>query len=221
MTIEGADLTFCDQLRQAAMNTIDINHNNRLENELNFIIEIDKTKNILRKTKLFDGSRFENDAEHSWTICVMALLLQKYSNFTVDIEKVIKMLLIHDIVEIDTGDTLVYSSAREGVKNDEKKAAERIFGLLDEDQKEYFIELWIEFEAKETNEAKFAAVFDRLEPLIQNYITEGYAWKNHNITYDMIIEKNKHIENGSKEIWEFVLKLLEKALSKGYIKTGM
>jgi putative hydrolase of HD superfamily len=199
------------------MNIIDIEYNKRLEKQLNFIIEIDKIKNILRKSKLFDGNRFENDAEHSWTICIMALLLKEFSNFSVNIEKVITMLLIHDIVEIDAGDTFLYSTERKNAHNNEKNAAERIFGLLEKDQKDYFIKLWNEFEEKETNEAKFASVFDRLEPLIQNYITEGYTWKKHNITYDMVIKNNKHIENGSKEIWKFVLKLLEKAMEKGYL----
>ena len=196
---------------------IDIGFNQKLEKQLDFIIEIDKVKNILRKSMLFDKNRFENDAEHSWTICIMALLLKEYSNFAVNIEKVIYMLLIHDIVEIDVGDTFLYSPERSAAQNKEKIAAERIFGLLENDQKEYFIKLWNEFEEKESNEAKFAAVFDRLEPIIQNYIMEGYAWKKYNITYDMVIKNNKHIENGSKEIWNFVLKLLEKSIEKGYL----
>jgi putative hydrolase of HD superfamily len=199
------------------MNNIKIGYNQRLENQLDFIVEIDKIKSIIRKSKLFDGNRLENDAEHSWTICMMALLLKEYSNFSVNIEKVIIMLLIHDIVEIDAGDTFLYSLERNNVKNNEKMAAERIFGLLEKDQKEYFINIWNEFEEKETNEAKFAAVFDRLEPLMQNYILEGYVWKKYNITYEMIIEKNKHIKEASNEIWEFVLKILDKAIEKGYL----
>ena len=199
------------------MNISDIEYNKRLEKQLNFIIEIDKVKNILRKSKLFDGNRFENDAEHSWTVCIMALLLREFSNFSVNIEKVIIMLLIHDIVEIDAGDTFLYSAERKNAYNNEKDAAERIFGLLEEEQKEYFIKTWKEFEEKETNDAKFATVFDRLEPLLQNYITEGYTWKKYNITYDVIIKNNKHIENGSKEIWQFVLKLLDKSIEKGYL----
>jgi len=199
------------------MNIIDIEYNKRLENQLNFIIEIDKVKNIIRKSKLFDGSRFENDAEHSWTICIMALLLKEYSNFSVNIEKVLIMLLIHDIVEIDSGDTFLYSPERKNAHDNEKKAAERIFGLLDKEQNEYFISLWNEFEGKKTNEAKFASVFDRLEPLLQNYILEGYTWKKYNITYEMIIEKNKHIQEVSEVIWQFVLKLLENAIEKGYL----
>ena len=196
---------------------ITINPNNRLEKQLNFIIEVDKVKGILRKTKLFHEDRFENDAEHSWSVCMMALLLKEYSNFSVDIEKVIEMLLIHDIIEIDAGDTFLYAANREDAKNSEKEAAQRIFGLLEKDQKEYFINLWEEFEAKETNEAKFASAFDRLEPLMQNFISEGYTWKKHNITYDMVIKNNQHIKNGASEIWEFVLNLLEIAVEKGYL----
>lgn len=199
------------------METIEIGLNNKLENQLNFIVEIDKVKNISRQAKIFDGSRFENDAEHSWTICIMALLLKEYSNFSINIQRVIEMLLIHDIVEIDTGDTFFFSPERDTIMKNEKKAAERIFGLLEKDQKYYFINLWNEFEEKETNEAKFASVFDRLEPIMSNYFNEGYTWKKYNITYNMVIEKTKYIENGSKEIWEFVLKLLDKAVEKGYL----
>src|SRR5215470_7458004 len=130
----------------ASMKNLEINFNAKLEKQLQFIIEIDKVKNIIRKSKLFDNSRFENDAEHSWTVCIMALLLKEYSNFSVNIEKVILMLLIHDIVEIDAGDTFLYSSQRNDVHNEEKNAAERIFGLLENDQKEFFMGLWTEFE---------------------------------------------------------------------------
>jgi len=199
---------------------MDIDFNEKLEKQLQFIIEIDKIKNITRKSKLFDHSRFENDAEHSWTICIMALLLKEYSNITINMEKVVSMLLIHDIVEIDAGDTFLYSDKRNMIHTDEKKAAERIFGLLDNNQKEYFINIWEEFEERKRNEAKYAAIFDRLEPLLQNYILEGYTWKKYNITYEMVIEKNKHIKEASDIIWEFVLKLLEKAVEKGYIKKG-
>jgi putative hydrolase of HD superfamily len=200
------------------MNPIDINCNETLERRLRFIVEIDKVKSIFRKSKLFDGSRFENDAEHSWTICLMALLLKDCADFSVDIERVIVMLLIHDIVEIDSGDTFLYSDKRNGAHKDEEKAAERIFGLLAETEKNFFMNAWKEFEERKTNEAKFAAVFDRLEPLLQNYLCEGFTWKKHGVTYEMIIEKNKHIKEASVEIWEFVLKLLEKAVERGYLE---
>ncbi|MDR0730415.1 MAG: HD domain-containing protein [Treponema sp.] len=200
------------------MSAIDIGFDRKFEAQLNFIVEIDKIKNIARKSKIFDGSRFENDAEHSWTICVMALLLREYADFPVNIEKAVSMLLIHDIVEVDAGDTFLYAAERDNAHINEAKAAERIFGLLEDEQKNFFINLWKEYEEGKTNEAKFAVVFDRLEPLLQNYIVEGYTWKQHGITYDMIIEKNKKIKKGSEKIWEFALKLLDKAVEKGYLQ---
>jgi putative hydrolase of HD superfamily len=203
------------------MDSIHIGFNEKLEKQLQFIVETDKVKSIIRKSKLFHENRLENDAEHSWTICIMALLLKEYSNFSVNIEKVMYMLLIHDIVEIDAGDTFLYSENRDEKHDKETKAAERIFGLLDNAQKEYFMDLWKEFEEQETNEAKFAAVFDRLEPLIQNYISEGYTWKKHNVTYEMVIEKNKHIKEASPEIWDFALKLYEKSVEKGYLERSI
>jgi putative hydrolase of HD superfamily len=204
--------------RERYMSITDLGADKRLESQLQFIIEIDKVKNIIRKSMLFDKGRFENDAEHSWTIAIMALLLKEYSNVTVDIEKVISMLLIHDIVEIDAGDTFLYSDKRDAAYIEEKKAANRIFGLLDGEQKASFLTIWEEFEERKTPEAQFAAVFDRLEPLLQNYVLEGYTWKLHNVTYEMVLEKNKHIQEGSQVIWEFVQKLLDKAVEKGYLR---
>lgn len=189
----------------------------RFQKQLDFIFEIDKVKNILRKTKLFDGNRFENDAEHSWTICLMAILFKEYSNKEIDIQKVITMLLIHDIVEIDAGDVLLYSSKRDGILDAEEKAAQRIFGMLEEDQKTYFYSLWKEFEEKKTPEAQFASVFDRIEPILQNYKNEGFAWKQHNIKKHQVIERNIHICHGSEEIWNFILKLLDVCVEKGYL----
>ena len=189
----------------------------RFDSQLAFIIEIDKVKAIVRKTKLFDGSRFENDAEHSWSICVMAVLFREYANFPIDLEKVLKMLLIHDVVEIDAGDTYLYAPERATAHLKETEAAERIFGLLPGGQKKEMLSLWHEFEARQSNEAKFAAVFDRLEPLVQNCLTGGASWKEHQITYTMVVEKNRHIRDGSEEIWQFVLGLLDEAVVKGYL----
>lgn len=199
------------------MNKFDFTQNTRLQTQLSFIIEIDKIKNIYRKSLLFDKSRFANDAEHSWTIAIMAILLREYANFSIDIEKVVLMLLIHDIVEIDAGDTFLYAADRKDTHIKEEKAADRIFGILEQDQKERYISLWKEFEDKKTNEAKFAVVFDRLEPLLQNYITEGFTWKKNGVTYDMVYEVNKHIAEGSKEIWDFILAMLDSAVEKGYL----
>jgi putative hydrolase of HD superfamily len=190
--------------------------NTSIKKQLSFLIEIDKVKNIIRKTKLFDGSRLENDAEHSWTICIMAVLLKEYANFDINIERVLIMLLVHDIVEIDAGDTFLYSSARNAAHDKEVIAANRIFGLLDTEQADYFLSIWKEFEARQTNESKFASVFDRLEPVLQNYLNEGFAWKTHGITKSQVIEKNKHIAEGSVELWKFVEWLLDDAEKRGF-----
>jgi len=200
------------------MNKINYKKNPKLEQQLNFIIEVDKVKDIFRKTKIFNGSRFENDGEHSWTICLMAVLLKEYSNFEINLEKVLTMLLIHDIVEIDAGDTFLYSKNRDSAQEKEKAAAHRIFGLLEEKQKQSLIDLWEEFEERKSKEAQFASIFDRLEPLLQNFLQQGYSWKKYKVTYKMVIEKNKHIQEASQEIWEFVLAMLDEAVEKKYLE---
>ncbi len=164
--------------------------NNRLKEQINFIFEIDKIKSIIRKTKLFHTDEYENDAEHSWHITLMAIVLKEYANEQIGILKVIKMLLIHDLVEIDTGDIIVYKKNKQNV-NEEEKAAERIFGILPENQKTEFINLWKEFEKRETIEAKFAAAIDRLEPVMQNIYKNCETWNEHNISYDRVIGINK------------------------------
>lgn len=177
----------------------------RLKKQIEFLIEIDKVKHIFRKTKLFDKSRFENDAEHAWHLSLMALVLSEYSNEEIDVSKVIKMLLIHDIVEIDTGDTIVYDTRmRTLAEEKENIAAERIFGILPDDQKAEFIALWEEFKDRKTPESKFAAALDRFEPILQNHLTDYYAWKAHDITLEMLYDNNKHIQEGSKVIWDVV-----------------
>jgi putative hydrolase of HD superfamily len=147
----------------------------------------------------------------------MAALLKEYANFDVDIGKVQFMLLIHDIVEIDAGDTFLYSEDRKEAHSSEEKAAERIFGMLEPDQKKTFIDTWREYEDKKTNEAKFALVFDRLQPIIQNYVNKGCTWKKHNVTYNQVIKENQCIKEGSEEIWNFVQYILQQSLEKGYL----
>jgi len=190
----------------------------RIRKQLEFVYEIDKVKSIFRKTKLFDSSRYENDAEHSWTICIMAVLFREYANFDINLEKVIKMLLIHDIVEIYAGDTFLYSSERESAYQKEELSAKKIFGMLDNDQADEYYNLWVEFEERKTNEAKYAAVFDRIEPVLQNYKTKGITWAENEITKEMVYQKNKHIEEGSKELWEVFNEVLQECIREGYIK---
>lgn len=191
--------------------------NERIGQYLDFIVEIDRLKAILRQSRLFDGSRYENDAEHSWTISVMALLFRDFSDRPVDISRVIYMLLIHDIVEVDAGDTFLYAENRGDAEEKERLAAQRIFGMLDAGKRDWFIALWEEFEARETAEARFAAVFDRLEPLYQNFVTQGYTWKKHGVKKAQVIAMNSHLADGSREIGEFVDYIIEESVRRGYL----
>ncbi|TLS35748.1 HD domain-containing protein [Pseudalkalibacillus caeni] len=191
----------------------------RLKQQINFIVEIDKLKSILRRSVLMDKSRNENDAEHSWHIAMMALLLKEYANQEVDVLKVVKMLLIHDLVEIDAGDTFAYDS--EGYKDKEareQQAADRLFNILPKDQAEEIFELWNEFERRTTAEACYAAALDRLQPLLHNFYTEGVSWKEHQVTSDLVLERNSYIKDGSETLWEYARDLIEEAVDRGYMK---
>ena len=192
--------------------------NMRLESQIRFIIEIDKLKTILRQTKIMDGSRHENDAEHSWHLAVMAVLLSEYAKEKIDVLKVIKMVLIHDIVEIDAGDTFVYERPMTNSPSEnEQKAAERIFNILPQEQAKEIMALWQEFEARETPESRFAAALDRLQPILCNIKNQGGAWKMHGITYDRVIERNRHIANGTPDLWKYAEKIIKDAVSKGFL----
>ncbi|NLW16107.1 MAG: HD domain-containing protein [Firmicutes bacterium] len=188
----------------------------RLKQQIEFLIEIDKIKHVFRKTKLFDSSRYENGAEHAWHLAVMAMVLSEHANEQIDVTKVIKMVLIHDIVEIDAGDVIVYDQKNRALAQaKEKAAAERIFGLLPPDQKEEFIALWQEFEARETPEAKFAAAIDRLEPILQNHLTDYHAWRVHSVSYEMLLDNNRHVQEGSEAIWRAVQEIFAAARDQG------
>ncbi len=187
--------------------------------QIAFIKEIDKLKYIQRKTKLFNRDRNENDAEHSWHLAVMAIVLAQHANETVDILKVVKMLLIHDIVEIDAGDTFIYDTQKNHTNTEEERlAANRIFGLLPPEQKEELIQIWEEFEACETAEAKFAKAMDRLEPLLQNSSNNGGTWNEPGVNYEKVYEKKSVIKNGSTTIWEYAEKLINEGVEKGILK---
>ncbi|MGA2107162.1 MAG: HD domain-containing protein [Syntrophorhabdales bacterium] len=192
---------------------------NRLDLQLRFIIEIDRLKHIMRRTRLFDNSRHENDAEHGWHLAMMAMALAEYSNKPVDVNKVVRMVLVHDIVEIDAGDTFLYDEAAGLLKEEaERKAAERIFGLLPDDQARELKSLWEEFEARTSAEARFAAAIDRLEPMMQNALTAGHAWKQHNVRKSQVVQKNRPIvEAGSRELWRFAETLIARAVEMGHL----
>jgi len=192
----------------------------RLSQQMDFIAEIDKLKQIVRESWLVDASRKETDAEHSWHITIMALLLSEYANQAgIDILKVMKMLLIHDVVEIDAGDTFIYD--REHAKNQnerEKKAAHRIFGLLPSDQQKDFMRLWEEFEAMKTPEARYARAIDSMQPLLLAYLNGGCSWQIHSIIKSQVIDTKKHMGTGSKPLWEYTQELLDDAVKKGILK---
>lgn len=190
----------------------------RLEQQIRFILEIDKLKSILRRTILINRSRRENSAEHSWQFALMAVVLAEYANEPVDWVKVVKMALIHDIVEIDADDTFIYDEAGALVKAEkEQKAATRLFGLLPADQGTEFRQLWDEFEARKTPEARFAAALDRLIPILLNVNTEGQTWREHGITSDRVIRRNQHMAQGSVPLWEYARAQIEKAVADGIL----
>lgn len=190
----------------------------RLRKQLEFIREIDKAKTVLRRSVLLDRSRRENDAEHSWHLAVMAILLVEYANEPVDLLKVVKMLLIHDLVEIDAGDTYAYDAkGHEDKYEREQRAADRIFGLLPQEQGEELRRLWEEFEERRTPEARFAVAMDRLQPVMLNYLTEGVVWRQHGVKSEQVIARNRHIAEGSEVLWEAAAEYIQDAVRKGYL----
>ena len=195
------------------------NKNERLEQQMNFALEIDKAKNIFRQTHLSDKGRKENDAEHSWHISVMAMVLSEYANEDVDICKVIKMLLVHDLVEIYAGDTFCYDVVGNSDKKErELKAADKIFGMLSEEKGIEMRQLWEEFEEMKTKEAFFAASMDRLEPIFSNYFSGGGTWVKYNISKAEVHKRIAPLKESSDELWEFAINLIDDAVARGYIK---
>ena len=191
----------------------------RLERQIDFILEIDKAKGILRNTLITDGSRRENDAEHSWHVALMALILTEYSATPVDPAKAAAMLLVHDLVEIDAGDTLIYDeAARAEQTGREAAAAERIFNLLPPDQAREVRALWNEYEARATPEARFAFALDRLQPLLHNYRTRGAAWKAHGIKSEQVIRINSAMEEGAPALWGYARRLIQDAVREGFLE---
>ena len=193
--------------------------NERLLSQVAFIHEIDKLKYIHRKTRLFNSERSENDAEHSWHLAMMTIVLAEHSNVKVDVLKVLKMVLIHDIVEIDAGDVFLYDTNKMHCNTiAERQAAERIFGLLPKDQFEELMALWEEFEACETAEAKFAKSMDRFEPLLQNVSNDGGTWKEYGVDYSKVYKTQLVIKDGSAAIWDVAKPMLEQTMLKGVFK---
>src|ERR1700712_1046150 len=193
-------------------------HDNLLK-QVAFIKEIDKLKYIQRKTKLFNSDRHENDAEHSWHLAMMTIVLAAHSNKPIDVLKVLKMVLIHDIVEIEAGDIFIYDVVKNHSNTAEELiAAKRIFGLLPIGQAAEFIATWKEFEDGITDEAKFARSMDRFEPLLQNTSNNGGTWAEFNVPYQKVYDKKKAIKNGSTTIWNYAEHLINESVEKGILK---
>ena len=184
---------------------------------IEFIKELDSLKSIIRKTLLINEERYENTAEHSWHSTMLVLTMAQHSNEPIDLLKAIKMQLIHDIVEIDAGDTFCYATNQGGKYEKELAAAERIFGLLPNPQGKELLDLWIEFEAGETAESKFCNACDRLIPLIHNHSTEGQTWRENSVTEDMVRQKNQKINAGSHALWAYTEQLIESAVQAGQL----
>ena len=194
----------------------------RIQRQMEFLKEIDRVKSILRQTVLMDGSRRENDAEHCWHMAVAAMLFAEYANEPVNMLRVLRMALLHDAIEIYSGDTYVYDAPALATQQQrERQAAEQLFGLLPKDQKEEFLTLWEEFEQNRTPEAKFARAMDCFMPMYHNYVTQGKKWKEHGVKHSQVLARaQKYICPGSQALWELEKKMLEDAVRKGYLREG-
>ncbi len=193
--------------------------NSRFQKQIEFIIEVDKLKHVLRQTVLMDRSRRENSAEHSWHIALLVFLLAEYSKETdIDLFHVLKMLVIHDLVEIDAGDTYCYDDkSREDQSQREKNAADRIFGLLPADQAADIRALWDEFENRETAESRYANALDRVQPFLHNYFTDGQTWQANNINSRQVHQRMRPVKDGAPDLWEYVSNLISDAVKKGIL----
>lgn len=190
----------------------------RLAAQIAFIVEIDKLKSVLRQSPLADASRRENDAEHSWHIALMAFLLAEYAEPGVDAGRAARMLLIHDIVEIDAGDTFIHDEAAHSDKEErEQKAAQRLFGLLPADQRDAYAALWREYEDRQSPDSRFADALDRLQPLLLNFETGGGTWKPHAVTRPQVEKLLPRIERGAPRLGAYARELVAEAVRRGYL----
>lgn len=191
----------------------------RLKQQLSFLMEIDKQKEIIRQTYLSDGSRKETDAEHAWHMAIMCLILSEYANEPIDVPKTVMMLLTHDLVEIDAGDTYAYDVQGNATKRErELRAAERIYSLLPKEQGAYLRGLWDEFEAMETPEAKFANTLDKIQPVLLTDRAEGKSWLEHGVREEQILGRNQRTHEGSEILWNYIQEIIKKNVDAGFIR---
>lgn len=190
----------------------------QIDNDVAFILEADKLKNIARKSRNVSNERYENDAEHSWHVCMMAMTLERYANAPVDLSRVLQMLIVHDLGEVYSGDVMVY------MKNDAHRSAElesarRLLSVLTAGQQQEFSALLQEFESRETPDAKYANAIDRMEPILQNIARDGETWKKNGIAYGQIVAVNQvKVREGSRELWRFLLGKIDQMKEKGIIE---
>jgi putative hydrolase of HD superfamily len=182
-----------------------------IEKVLSFIVEIDKLKDVYRKTRPVGLDRYENSAEHSWHVCISALMLKEYANDEIDIDRVIKMLLIHDLGEIDAGDTIIFESETPQIKAQEAAGLERLFAMLSQDDADEYMALWYEFEAGETADARYAKAIDRIPPLLQNLHGDCHSWRENNISREQVFAVTSRIARGSEKIWAILQPQLDEA----------
>ena len=191
----------------------------RLQRQMEFLLELDKLKTVFRRNYLADGSRTENDAEHSWYFAVAALVLAEHAKEPIDVSRVVRMGLVHDVVEIDAGDTFIYDeAAKQGQAEREQRAADRLFGLLPKDQARDLLALWREFEEGTTPESRYARAIDRIVAVILNYASQGKTWKQHRVSKQQILAINERIAAGSPALWSHVRELIEDAARRGFIE---
>lgn len=189
--------------------------------QVDFILELDRLKAVYRKTTVkADNDRQENSAEHSWHISLLAQVLSEYAENDIDVNRVVTMLLIHDIVEIDAGDMFAFADQQDHdlQEQKEREAAERIFGLLPQQQKDRYLSLWLEFEQAQSHDAQFAKAIDRVLPVFQNMSNQGGSWRKHSITKAQVIKRNEYLQISSPKLWDYVLQQIELAAQNGWLK---
>ncbi len=194
--------------------------NERMHQQLELVLELDRLKSVLRRTRIrCADDRLENSAEHSWHVAMMALLMEEHANQPVDISRVLKMLLMHDMVEIDAGDTFVYDAAASELQSEkELEAAKRLFGMLPKEQGELLFALWCEFEDATSADAKFAKALDRIIPMMLNFNNQGIGWRENGVTRQQALTVNRRIDDGSHTLWEYAQQMIEQATEKGWLK---
>ncbi|HST58016.1 MAG TPA: HD domain-containing protein [Longimicrobium sp.] len=194
----------------------------RLERQLAFIQELDRLKGVLRQTRVLDGARQENSAEHSWHLALCAMVLAEYAPAGTDLLRVVRMVLVHDVVEIDAGDAFAYdASVNVGKEEREALAAERLFGLLPPDLADDLRALWMEFEEGATPDARFAVALDRLQPLLLNFNGQGGSWRHHAVSHDRVMIRMAPIREGAPTLWPLVERLLDEAVARGYLAPAL